>query len=677
MSGKPPAQSSWLDLRNPAAWVTVVAMLVVAGLARYFADLYHYNVVDDAYISYQYAKNWVLGNGLVFNVGERVEGYTNFLWIVVLAPVYAITSLFDWDFTRAAIFLNAAIAVVDLGLLYAVCRRLLGPGWVPTALVIALCALDNAYQGYAMSGLENHLVILLLLGAVLVWITKPRRTPLWIGLLLALATMARPDGGLYAVAFGLAMALGTALPARFREEQTRWQYARAAGIALAVFGAVYGAYFLWRYSYYGALLPNTFYLKVGGTFDAIPRGIQYANGFMVDRYYVPLIALFALRWVTSPVVRWLFLYLLLHVAYVIYVGGDFYSGHRFLVVLLPIFYLLIGRVAKGVLDTVSSWRMWARMTRVPILAISCIAVSAGAVAGGLERFTVRGLARGPYRSEIVNWSETVDNTVRYMRWLRDFAPPGSSMVVGDIGSAGFIADLYVIDALGIIDPTIARKQVRNFGKGKPGHEKHGSRGYLLSRNPTFIKWGWVHGDLYGVGFYLFTEFPESLKVHGLWVRDQRDKRGYLNDTRIRFDRAEMRRWTATGHAFKQVPTAGSPRGQQRVQGQLGTYINSFAPRQGDRATGRLLSPPFELRGEILQLRVGGGRDPERLRVSLLVDGRRMFSATGHNFEILGRREWDIAPLRGKTAQLEIVDLATGEWGHLLVDEVVQWQEPDR
>src|SRR5690606_14596186 len=93
---------------------------------------------------------------------------------------------------------------------------------------------------------------------------------------------------------------------------------------------------------------------------------------------------------------------------------------------------------------------------------------------------------------------------------------------------------------------------------------------------------------------------------------------------------------------------------------------------GDRAVGRLLSPPFPLEGDRMRLLVGGGRDPERLRVSLLIDNRRVFSETGTNWETLGRREWNIAPYRGKMARLEIVDEATGAWGHILVDEVEQW-----
>lgn len=43
-------------------------------------------IVDDAFITFRYVKNWTHGYGLVYNIGERVEGYSNFLWILLLAP---------------------------------------------------------------------------------------------------------------------------------------------------------------------------------------------------------------------------------------------------------------------------------------------------------------------------------------------------------------------------------------------------------------------------------------------------------------------------------------------------------------------------------------------------------------------------------------------------------------
>jgi arabinofuranosyltransferase len=653
----------------------VLTIIVVVNAAGYYARIYHYNVIDDAYISFQYAKNWVLGNGLVFNVGERVEGYTNFLWVVVLAPLYAATSALGVDFTRAAIILNMLIACIDLVLVFAVCRRLPGASWLAVSVALVLCALDNAYQGYALSGLEIHLVILLTLTSVLIWQVKPRRWPLWLGLALALGVMTRPDAALFPAAFALAVGAGALLPARFREERPRRWWVTRLALALGAAAVLYGAYFAWRYSYYGALLPNTFYVKVTENLNAVARGWIYANGFFVDRYYLPLAALFAARWVAAPVVRWLLLYLVLHTAYVVVVGGDFYSGHRFFVVLLPVYYLLIGLTAGRMVEAVARTSTWRWIAQQGPLGAAFVAVCAGTAAAGLVHFTARGLERGPYRQEYLVWGATVDNNVRYMKWLKQVAPRGARMVVGDIGSAGFIADLEVVDVHGIVDPVIARQAVPNFGRGKPGHEKHGSRDYLLSKDPTYIKWGWIHGDLHGRGYYVFTDFPDSLDVPGLWVRDERDRAGYLRGTRFRFTSRELQRWTATGTAFRRVPTMGSPRGQRSVFGQSGPYVNSYASGHGDAATGTLLSPEFRLRGDLLQLRIGGGRDRDRLRISLLVDGERIHWATGSNSEVLGRREWPISSYRGRSARLEIVDHARGSWGHIMVDEVVQWSDP--
>jgi hypothetical protein len=49
--------------------------------------LEHFSIADDAYISFRYLDHFLAGDGLVWNVGERVEGYTNFLWIRLLAPL--------------------------------------------------------------------------------------------------------------------------------------------------------------------------------------------------------------------------------------------------------------------------------------------------------------------------------------------------------------------------------------------------------------------------------------------------------------------------------------------------------------------------------------------------------------------------------------------------------------
>ncbi len=107
-------------------------------------------------------------------------------------------------------------------------------------------------------------------------------------------------------------------------------------------------------------------------------------------------------------------------------------------------------------------------------------------------------------------------------------------------------------------------------------------------------------------------------------------------------------------------------------GVLGWFVSSFHPELGDRATGELHSPQFVIDGDRLVLRVGGGRDPERLYVALVVDGRRVCSETGTNSDLMGRRECDISVHRGKIATIEMVDHTTAVWGHIVVDEVAIW-----
>jgi hypothetical protein len=101
------------------------------------------------------------------------------------------------------------------------------------------------------------------------------------------------------------------------------------------------------------------------------------------------------------------------------------------------------------------------------------------------------------------------------------------------------------------------------------------------------------------------------------------------------------------------------------------HINSFAEAEGDAATGQLVSAPLTLTGEKMVLRVGGNQDEERLRVSLVIDGERIFSETGWDSEHLSRREWPIGAYRGKLARLEIIDDTV--FGHIVVDEIIQWK----
>jgi len=134
-------------------------------------------------------------------------------------------------------------------------------------------------------------------------------------------------------------------------------------------------------------------------------------------------------------------------------------------------------------------------------------------------------------------------------------------------------------------------------------------------------------------------------------------------------------WKTTGEAFGPGPARGTLPGQMDVSGFEGKgLVNSFF--KGDGTTGTLTSPPFAVERKHINFLLGGGMHPGKACINLLVDGKVVRTATGPNdrpggTERLDWHAWDVAELVGKKAVIQIVDQATGGWGHINVDQIVQ------
>ncbi len=142
-----------------------------------------------------------------------------------------------------------------------------------------------------------------------------------------------------------------------------------------------------------------------------------------------------------------------------------------------------------------------------------------------------------------------------------------------------------------------------------------------------------------------------------------------------FEGTDYGAWKTTGEAFGPGPARGTLPGQMAVDGFKGHgLVNSFY--HGDATIGTLSSPPFKIERKYIGFLVGGGKDLERTAMHLLVDGKAVRSATGPNDKAGGSEtlipdSWDVTELLGKTASIQIVDNATGGWGHINVDQIVQ------
>ena len=215
-------------------------------------------LTDDAFISFRYARNLIEGHGLVFNPGERVEGYSNFLWTLELAALWAVFGLrpehaAPW---LSVLFTGGTLAVVWWHAAHApgLSRRWL-TAWVATAL---LCTSATFAVWTSGGGLETRQFTFLVTLAFALAACRPDRgrALLAASLALAAACLTRPEGPLFALA-----AVGWLLVQR-RLDAGRWRPAVRSALVLAgPCAAVVAAHYLWRYGYYGEWLPNTYYAK--------------------------------------------------------------------------------------------------------------------------------------------------------------------------------------------------------------------------------------------------------------------------------------------------------------------------------------------------------------------------------------------------------------------------------
>ena len=426
---------------------------------------------DDAYISFRYAENWVAGHGLVFNPGERVEGYSNFLYVVFLAGA----SKLGLSPPLASRLINSASVIAIFALIVFALPGPLRQSWArfPAALVFALSA-HNAAN--VLSGLEAPLFAALLLGGALA--SENRRGVLTPILFLALS-LTRPEGIALAAVAGAAEA-GRALLERdygeLRRVVARWS-------ACAV--VPYLAYFLWRVIYYGQLLPNSVYAKLGFSLE---EKLHYSSLYLKGAvWFWPLLAIVVAGWLARgwlafgrrpslPEPRSVLLLFLSVAAIATYTGaGDPYRGFfRYPYPAIPLLLVLAvlgtqrllalarGRFPKIAVTTLAfGWLffgvVWAarplRGTYTSPLEVR------ERLAIGFERFFqqdtephdiyVRGLALGLHGLGA---------------WLAEHARDDELASMAEVGIAPFYSGVRVVDTSGLVTEHIARLPGRHGSK---------------------------------------------------------------------------------------------------------------------------------------------------------------------------------------------------------------------
>jgi len=143
-----------------------------------------------------------------------------------------------------------------------------------------------------------------------------------------------------------------------------------------------------------------------------------------------------------------------------------------------------------------------------------------------------------------------------------------------------------------------------------------------------------------------------------------------------FDGPSYGDWKATGIAFRKGPASGDLIPKLEIENAPGGGVAS-SEIDGDEPTGSLTSPEFEIQRAYISFLIGGGDYERHACLNLLVGGKIVCSATGWNSDRLAPKSWDVEPWSGKQAQIQIVDEASGTWGHINVAQIIQTDHPAR
>ena len=426
-------------------------------------------VSDDALISLRYAQNWVRGLGLVWNAGERVEGYSNLAWIALVAGLHrlGVDLLLA---TRIWAALAGALTVVAVATL----PRGGAPG--PRLLGVALLASLGPVAVWLVGGLELPLLLALLAWSWWLLGGEPLRSSRLglAALLLGCAAITRPDGILFAGVAALALLASACGSLRERLAAP----ALVAGVPLVFLGAQTA----FRLGYYGDFVPNSARVKVAFTLDRLADGLAYVGvGVLLAAPLLGLALYFARPAWRAPARRRLVSITLGSAlawsAYVALVGGDIFPGYR---QLGPVFLALVFLVTAGAGETLAG-----EVAPRRVVALS--------TAGVLALLAFQLVAPGNRRARSERWEYQGQSIATALK--RGFAQgPAPLLAASAAGCLPFWSELPALDTLGLNDPYLAKHPPADFGRGKIAHELGDGR-YVLSRRPDLMSWCLPRGSL--------------------------------------------------------------------------------------------------------------------------------------------------------------------------------------
>ncbi len=455
-------------------WPVVLPACALFGL---HAAMFGAWQIDDAGISFAYARNLALGHGLVAQPGVLpVEGYSNPLWVFLLAA-FSVVRLFDPLWTPK--LLSVALSFGTFALLDRLLARA-GVGGGLSALALGLLAAQSGFAIWMVSGLENPLYACLFVGLALISLRAVQeeaspKLALTAGLVAAGLALTRPEGALFAALFPAALVLSCH---SFRRRLAR------LGPYLAAFAVPVGLHLAMRLAWFGAWLPNTYNAKGGPTlgtflglvtFDAVPVGRAFGllwatfgvpGGWIVLGALAAVGVLLSRRKLRREALLLLGAALLGALPYLV-LPPDWMPEFRFATPFFPIALALMAVLATDLASLVPVRR---RPLAGTVFAAGAILLTLASTIPRSVRFAVDPTV--PFAVVEQRYGRTFNRFADQLQIRR------GSILLPDIGGTLWRSRLTVYDLVGLCDPAIAK----TLGKNDPAFYDY----VFKTLRPTFI-----------------------------------------------------------------------------------------------------------------------------------------------------------------------------------------------
>jgi len=389
-------------------------------------------LVDDSYIFLRYGRHVSMGAGPVFNLGERVEGYSSPLWLAAVSGLFTLKS-------EPSALLGPLSAILGFAAVMLVAQR--------SRVGAFALAINPAFVYWAFSGMDTAVTALCLAATALALSGRDwtSRRCLAGGVAFALACLCRQENVL------LLPVLGLWISHRSRKEGL------AAIPALGWFTlpmVTVCAHVAWRWTYYGALVANTATAKVGvGSEALLAQGVAFLPAMLLT--VVPVIVVV---WFTARSRAMLACGLsAVWIALVVAAGGDHFPFVRFAVPLLAMLAALCGEAPA---------RSLMSRALVVLVVVQCSVLTAAYRTRGIQEVSLA-----------VAWAETG-------KQLNLTLPRDATVATLVAGAIPYFADRPALDLLGLTNAHIAR-QGHIVREAIVGHQRMDSE-YILMRRPTVI-----------------------------------------------------------------------------------------------------------------------------------------------------------------------------------------------